>query len=37
VNAWTVDDPARIGHLAELGVHGIITNVPAIARRTLRG
>ena len=35
VNSWTVDEPERIARLAELGVHGIITNVPALARRTL--
>jgi glycerophosphoryl diester phosphodiesterase len=35
VNTWTVDDPDRILRLAELGVHGIITNVPAIAREVL--
>jgi glycerophosphoryl diester phosphodiesterase len=32
VNAWTVDDPARIAHLTALGVDAIITNVPDIAR-----
>lgn len=37
VNAWTVDDPERIARLAELGVHGIITNVPAVALRVLEG
>jgi glycerophosphoryl diester phosphodiesterase len=37
VNAWTVDDPERIARLAELGVNGIITNVPAVARRVLDG
>ena len=37
VNAWTVDDPERIARLEELGVHGIITNVPAIALRVLEG
>lgn len=37
VNAWTVDDPERIARLAELGVHGIITNVPAIALQVLEG
>jgi glycerophosphoryl diester phosphodiesterase len=37
VHAWTVDDPERIARLAELGVHGIITNVPAVARRVLQG
>lgn len=37
VNAWTVDDPERIARLAELGVHGIITNVPAVALQVLEG
>ena len=35
VTAWPVDDPERITRLAERGAHGIITNVPAGARRTL--
>ena len=37
VNAWTVDEPGRIARLAELGVHGIITNVPALALQVLEG
>jgi glycerophosphoryl diester phosphodiesterase len=36
VNVWTVDDPQRIVELAALGVHGLITNVPDIARDALR-
>lgn len=36
VNSWTVDDPVRMLRLRELGVHGIITNVPGIARDALR-
>ncbi len=32
INVWTVDDPQRIAELARLGVDGIITNVPDIAR-----
>jgi glycerophosphoryl diester phosphodiesterase len=36
VNTWTVDDPLRITELARLGVDGIVTNVPAVARRVLR-
>lgn len=36
VNTWTVDDPERMVRLVELEVHGIITNVPAVAREVLR-
>lgn len=35
VNPWTVDDRDRIVTLAALGVDGIITNVPALARSFL--
>lgn len=35
VNPWTVDDPGRIVELAALGVDGIITNTPALARSYL--
>lgn len=35
VNVWTVDEYDRVRHLAEMGVDGIITNVPAAARRAL--
>jgi glycerophosphoryl diester phosphodiesterase len=35
VNVWTVDDPARIAELAALGVDGICTNVPDVARSVL--
>lgn len=35
VNAWTVDDPDRIRTLAGLGVDGVVTNVPDVARRVL--
>ncbi len=35
VNVWTVDDPGRIAELATLGVDGIVTNVPDIARAIL--
>jgi glycerophosphoryl diester phosphodiesterase len=35
VNTWTVDDPGRIVELAALGVDGIVTNVPDVARRAL--
>ena len=35
VNPWTVDDRDRIVELAALGVDGIITNTPALARSYL--
>lgn len=35
VYTWTVDDPDRIAELAELGIDGITTNVPDVARRAL--
>lgn len=35
VNVWTVDDPERIAELAAMGVDGIITNVPDVARSVL--
>lgn len=35
VNVWTVDDPERMAELAGLGVDGVITNVPDVARRVL--
>ncbi len=36
INVWTVDDPGRIEELAEMGVDGIVTNVPDVAARVLR-
>jgi glycerophosphoryl diester phosphodiesterase len=35
VNTWTCDDPDRIRWLAELGVDGIVTNVPDVALAAL--
>ncbi len=35
VNTWTVDDPDRMAELVALGVDGIVTNVPDIARRVV--
>ena len=32
VNVWTVDDPERMVQLIEMGVDGICTNVPDVAR-----
>jgi len=37
VNPWTVDDRGRIIELAVMGVDGIITNTPALARSYLEG
>lgn len=35
VNVWTVDGPDRIAELAALGVDGVITNLPDVARSVL--
>ena len=35
VNVWTVDDPARIVALDDMGVDGIVTNVPDVAATAL--
>lgn len=35
VNTWTVDDPARMAALVDLGVDGLCTNVPDVARSVL--
>jgi len=35
VNTWTVDDPARLRELRDMGVDGLIANDPAAARAAL--
>lgn len=35
VNVWTVDEPLRMTELVAMGVDGIITNVPDVARRVV--
>ena len=35
VYVWTVDDPKRMSRLADMGVDGITTNVPDVARKVL--
>ena len=35
VHVWTVDDPERMCHLADLNVDAIMTDVPSIAIKTL--
>lgn len=37
VNVWTVDDPERMRMLLDLGVDGIITNHPDVARAIVDG
>ena len=35
INTWTVDEPARLRALAEMGVDGVCCNDPAAAVRAL--
>jgi glycerophosphoryl diester phosphodiesterase len=35
IHAWTINDPSEMEHLLDLGVDGIITDLPAVGRRVM--
>lgn len=35
IHAWTINDPSEMEYLLDLGVDGIITDVPAVGRRVM--
>jgi len=37
VHVWTIDDPREIERLLRLGVDGIVTDRPDVARRVIDG